>query len=353
MKVWQKYIYKEILISYLFILSISYALYILFDLMIHLKQLHSLSTWHKLVEYYLCMLSKRLHILVSFTILIGSIRTLLKFQFRNELVALLASGISLKKLLQPFIVVSLLAAFCLYANYEFTLPYSLRYITLFEEQEFGKKAPLEAESPLAEIILKDSSKIIYRAYDTALSQFCDVFWVISADKIYYAKTLSCAHEIPKGTAVFEIARNSQGNLEKTHSYKEFVFENMPFQTDILSNSLTATKFQPLSQLTAQCLHLGESYCRAQEVRSAFFFKLCFPLMCLLVFFAPAPYCLRFRKTIPFLMIYLLSIAAFFCFLLLLQASLTLSQNHTIPAWLVIGTPWCVAFYFSLKKYATL
>src|SRR5437667_8529806 len=104
--IWQRYLYKKICMRYFFILFVSYALFILFDLMAHLKHLNHHTSLLKLAKYYLCIFSKRMHILLPFAILIGSIFSLLQFQVRNELVALLAGGIPRKKLMRPFLVVS-------------------------------------------------------------------------------------------------------------------------------------------------------------------------------------------------------------------------------------------------------
>lgn len=356
--IWKRYFYKEIFYTFSFLLTCFYSLYIILDLMAHIKDLRSgstsLLTW---IVYYLCTFSKRLEILLPFTVLIGSIRLLLRLKSRNELVALLASGIPLQTLLRPFLIAAATSAMLLYVNFEFILPKTLPLSTYIQESSFGKTLLIEPNSPLREVILKDSSKIIYRTYNPQLKQFQDVFWIASVDTIYHMKTLSCENSSPTGKMVDLITRDKNGFLQKTDSFDTLLLSSIQFDEQSLKDSITPPRDQSLSQLFSQLMLYTNSQAeRAADIRGNFYFKLLFPLICLLAFIAPTSYCLHFSRESSTFMIYLLSISGLFCFFLLLQMAFVLAKSQFIssqllPSWAIITIPWAVVFYFFGKKYS--
>ncbi|MBS0655410.1 MAG: LptF/LptG family permease [Verrucomicrobia bacterium] len=355
MLIWKKYFYKEIISTALFLLFSFYFLYIVLDLMTHIKDLRAgtttFSTW---ALYYLCTFSRRLDILLPFTVLIASIRILLKLKTRNELVALLASGIPLQTLLRPLLLFSCAATMILYANFEFILPKALPQALFIQESHFGNRSIIEQSTPLREIILKDSSKMIYRTYNPQLKQFQDVFWIASVDTIYHMKSLVC-EPYPTGKMVDLITRDKQGFLQKKTSYDELLLSNMHFDEQSLKNSITPPRDQSLTQLFSQMMLYTHSQSdRAMEIKGNFYFKLTFPLICLLAFVAVAPYCLHFSRTFSPFMTYLLSIGSLFCFFLFLQVLFVLAKGQTayiVPSWAIVTLPWLLAFCFFGKKYA--
>jgi lipopolysaccharide export system permease protein len=61
----------------------------------------------ELARYYLFTFSSRAEILIPFALLIALIKTLCTLNTRNELIALMASGIKLQTLVRPFFYVGL------------------------------------------------------------------------------------------------------------------------------------------------------------------------------------------------------------------------------------------------------
>lgn len=356
MHIWKRYFYKEIVFTFCFLLFCFYALYVSLDLMAHIKDLRTgntaFSTW---ALYYICTFFRRLDILLPFTVLIGSIRILLKLRARNELVALLASGIPLQTLLRPFLLTACSAAMLLYINYEFILPKALPQASFIQESHFGKRSLMEQATPLREIMLKDSSKMIYRTYNPQLKQFQDVFWIASVDTIYHMKNLTCEDATPTGTMIDVIKRDKNGFLQKTASFDQLLLSDMQFDEESLKDSITPPRDQSLTQLFSQMILYTHSQSdRASEIKGNFYFKLTFPLICLLAFVGAAPYCLHFSRTFSPFMTYLISIGSLFCFFLFLQVIFVLAKSQTaqaLPAWLIIALPWAITFCFFGKKYA--
>jgi lipopolysaccharide export system permease protein len=356
MNIWQRYFYKQFIYTILFILFCIYGLYILVDIMAHLKAVtDSKSSFVAWIEYYLATFSKRLDILLPFSLLIASIRTLLTFQLRGELVAMLASGISKQELLKPFLIVAASCSLLLYANYEWVFPAAVSKIAIIQETRFGKDDLEERIEAPKEVMLNDGTKLIYGVYKRKTKEFENVFWICSADNIYHMKTLSVLPDSPpKGLYVDHIERSKEGLLEVIASHETEEFPSMHFDKAALKYSVIPPSEQSLFELLYQSwLYLGSSSSKAAEIKSYFFFRLSIPLLCILTFVATAPFCMRFSRHMPILMIYLVAVAALFCTSLLFQAALSLGKNQLIPSYLTQTIPWAFLGYFFGKRYVTL
>lgn len=355
MSIWKRYFFKEYFITvFSFLLGI-YALYVLVDVMAHLKSVaNKHTTFQTWVEFYLATFSKRLDVLLSFSCLIGAIRTLTQLQSRGELVALLASGISKKTLLTPFLIVSMCCSLLLYANYQWALPSAIPKIESIVETRFGKDELEKEKTTLNEVMLSDGSKIIYSSYHPEKKLFSNVFWVRSVDSIFHIKTLSLEGKTPVGKWVDHIVRSSTGTLENILSQESYEFTEMLFTLESLKNSMIPANEQSLIQLFRESiLYHNSSSPKAAEITTMLFYKLTLPLMCILAFIAPAPFCLRFSRSMPILMIYLIAIASLFCYGLVLQSFFVLGKNQVIAPILAIGLPWAAVGYFFGKKYVEI
>lgn len=350
--IWKRYFYKEIFRTICFLLFGFYALYIVLDLMAHIKDLRagntSFTTW---VTYYLCTFSRRLDVLVPFAVLIGTIRCLISLQTKNELVALLASGVPLRTLFQPFIVAAMLASGILYMNFEWFLPIAQPRAIFIQENDFGKRHFEDSVSPIHEVLLKDASRMFYRSYNPITHQFQDVFWIASLDKVYHMKSLTCEAEKPTGKMVDLLARNANGELERVESYHELKLAQMQFDEESLKNSIMSPRDCSITMLYSQMrLYANSMSERASDVRANFIYKVTFPLLCLLAAIAPSSYCLAFRRHIPQFMIYLVAIGGLFCFFLLVQVALVLAKSQVVPPLLAFGVPWIGAVLGFGKDY---
>lgn len=355
MSIWKRYFYKEFITTIVFILLSIYALYVLVDIMAHLKVAtatkSSYLTW---IEYYLSTFSKRLDILIPFSILIATIRSLYSLQQRGELVAMLASGISRKELLKPFLIVACSCSLLLYANYEWVLPSAISRISTISETRFGKEELEKHTQAPREVMLEDGSKLIYASYRRKDKEFQDVFWIRSVDIMFHMKTLSLNTLPPVGKWVDEIVRNQSGLLESIKYSETYTFDNMHLNIHALKNSVIPPQEQSLLELAKQSLlYFDSTSARASEIKSYLFYRLTLPWMCLLAFIAPAPFCMRFTRTMPILMTYLVAIAGLFCMSLVLQTALSIGKNQLVAPYIAIAIPWLFVSYFFGKRYLQL
>ncbi len=352
--IWERYFYKEILKTFAFLLFGFFAIYIVVDLMTHLKDLRehktALSVW---ITYYLCTLSRRLDVLIPFTVLIGSIRIFLALQQKNELVALLVSGIPMQKLLRPFALSAALMSLLLLANFQFFLPLAQPKALEIQENSFGKKLSPEDTAPIREIFLTDGSRLYFTKFDEQKQEFSDLFWVVSLDKVYHMKQLNCQNPIPTGYGVDKIVRNATGKMVPAGYHDTLLLKDMQIDQNALHLSTQLPKDQSISTLISETLLYGHSTSdRAVDIRSLLIYKLTFPLICLFALFMPAPYCLSFRRDMPHFMIYLLSLGLLFCFFLLLQVAYTLAKSQVLSPSIALGLPWILAggiLMLSLRK----
>ncbi len=226
MKIWERYFLQEIIKVFFLFISCFYILYVLIDFSTHLNSfVRSKGAYTEWMLYYAYTFAKRLTIIIPFALLIASIKTLCSLNVRNELVALLASGISIKRLMRPFLWVGLGCVLFLYITLETIIPYALKGIKRIEDSHFSKFKK-EQSKEIQTLLLKDQSTLIYQGYDTSKDLFYDVYWIRSIDDIYHMKFLLPFVESPTGRFVDHLQRNPQGVLCKTETTNTKIFNEM-------------------------------------------------------------------------------------------------------------------------------
>src|SRR5436190_24088446 len=109
-KIWERYFLKQMLKVFFLFLFCFYGLYVVVDYASHTSALPHHQTQvpgQELIRYYLFVFASRAEILIPFALLIAVIKTLITLNTHQELVALLASGVRLKTLMRPFILMGL------------------------------------------------------------------------------------------------------------------------------------------------------------------------------------------------------------------------------------------------------
>ena len=132
---------REALKVFVLFIVCFYGLYILVDFSSHSTAFHHQVEfrWRELAAYYLSDFIKRVEVIIPFAIMIATIKTLCGLNIHNELVALMASGIKLKTLLKPFVLIGLFFVLLVYLNTEVLLPKALKNIKMIDAYAQGKK----------------------------------------------------------------------------------------------------------------------------------------------------------------------------------------------------------------------
>jgi lipopolysaccharide export system permease protein len=358
LKIWERYFLQEIAKGFFLFIACFYFLYVLIDYSSHAKAFtDSNIPLLDLVNYYLCMFVRRIDLIVPFGLLLASTRTLVSLNLNNELVAMLASGLSLHKLLRPFLFISLIAVLLMCLHQEFLLPASQVHFRLLEDtylKDGARKRRLQ-EQALRDLTLQDDSTLIYQQYDSARREFSSVFWIQSIDEIYRIQTLSLAGGIPQASFVDHLSRQDDGRLTLVDSSDEQSFPQIMINPEAINDLITGPRDQSLSRLWRQLpawtkRHLSE---HDAAVSTFFQYKLAIPWLCLLVIVGPAPFCVRFSRNLRVFFIYALSIFGLITFYLLTDTAIILGENQIVPPLVAGWGPLALFLSFTGWNYARM
>lgn len=332
MKIWERYFIREVMKTFLLLIFSFYALYVLIDYSSRMGVFKALGlTKNQLFYYYLYTFIMRVDILIPFALLIGTIKTVLAANVHRELVALLASGIRLKKILRPFILIGLFFTLLVYVNTEFVVPRARVDLQKMEELRF-LNADRAVSGWVHSLVLKDRSILLYQSYDATSEQFFDVYWIRSLDDLYRIKYLTINPE-PEAFLIDHLTRNSKGQLVQVATYERQIFPQIQFDENI-ADTLRPAHDQSLLQLWRQLHH--EHIDKRAKIQTAFYLKMLMPWLCFLAVLAPLPYCIRFSRNPPQFFIYVLSMFGLVALYLLMNALSTMTQNQVAdPFWALL------------------
>jgi lipopolysaccharide export system permease protein len=350
---WERYFFREILKVFFLFLICFYGLYILIDFSNFSYTFYRQPDfhWKELVKYYLFDFVKRMDVLMPFAIIIATIKTLCNLNIHHELLALLASGISLRRLLRPFVLFGLFCTGLVYLNTEFVLPSALKNIKLIDTFRSRTK---NKESPAVQhVVLEDESVIVFKEYDSAKERFLDAYWILSIDEIYRMKYLYPFEETPLGKHVVHFKRNPQGQLALQEMEENQLFSDIHFNNQTLTDTLSLPQELSMSDLhhkKPSHSHIPSE--KESQILAAFYYKLAMPWLCLLAVIGPAVSCLRFTRLLPVFFIYSGSIFGLVGFYLIMNAALILGSRHVIDPSLAIFVPFSLVMGFFGLRYAT-
>lgn len=351
--IWERYFLRETIKTFTLFLFVFYGLYALIDYSNHATSFkHYHFTILDVLKFYAFEFVTHMDVLIPFAILIACVRTLCSLNTHNELVALMASGIKMKRLLLPFIAFGLFFTAFAYIGSEFLQPMAARYNTQLDHSR--AKAKQKKHLPIQKLILEDNSSVVFQNFDSTTKAFFDVYWIRSVDDIYRIKYLYPYTEIPKGEMVEHLQRNSEGLLLPTETFPELAFNDMHFNKKKLIDSVTSPDSQSLSELRRQ-LPKHDEKINEKEARllTTFHYKLAIPWLCLLAVLAPAPFCVRFSRTLPVFFIYALSIFGLVSLYLVMDAATVLGERQMVAPFLAIWTPFAAFFAFFSWRFNRL
>ena len=348
-KIWQRYLIREIVSFFFLFLGCFYSIYALIDYSLHIQNFmqDTSITFSRIFLYYLFEFIKRADLLIPLAVLVTTIKVLFALNMRGELVALRASGLSLKVILRPFFYLSIALALFHYISNEWILPSSLTFVDQFQEQYWKSSSK---DSHLYTLSLSDQSKLIYQAKDPGKQVLTDVFWVRSADEIWHMKSLCYDLKQPTGFFVDQLKRNSKGHFEKVESFEKYPLD--VFFKGFLENYKIPVSLenQKISTLFKDLVQNRLSPYEYPTALSYFLLKITTPLLSLLVVLAIAPFCISHRRCFPVFLTYALALFGFISFFTLLDAAVILSENETISAFYAILFPFCVCFSLFSYRY---
>lgn len=353
-KIWEKYFLKEVFKIFFLFLFCFFGLYIIIDYASHTSAIGRHQTQipiKDLAVYYFNIFISRAEILIPFALLIAVVKTLCSLNTNHELTALMASGLSIKKLLRPFLSVGLLLTALMYLNEELILPESLTKLKKIEDSHKNAKRRNTPESAVQHLLVEDGSVILYQSYDTAKQALYDAYWIRTTDDIYRIKYLYPYLEIPKGIEVGHFIRQPNGELIQSETVMFQHFPEIQFNPEALHATLTTPDLQSISSLAASMPAGRDEYSEKEsQSLSAFYWKMVIPWLCFLAVIGPIPSCIKFSRTMPVFFIYVFGIFGLLAFYLVLDAAMIVAKRQVLEPFWAIVFPFLAVFAFLSFRY---
>jgi lipopolysaccharide export system permease protein len=354
--IWERYLFREILKVFFLFLGCFFFLYSILDYSLHMQDFLVDKHIHlsHLLIYYFYQFIKRSDLLIPLALLIATLKVLFHLNGRGELVALQASGLSLKRILRPFFILALMCTLFNCISMEFLLPSSLIFLENFRKSHFKHYSNGNRKEPLHVTYLKDSSKIVYQSEDKDKELYFDVFWIRSADDIWRMKYLSTNPEQPIGYYVDHIVCSPGGIFEKVASFEKYTFPSFRLQPDPTGKGYIPIENRKPSELFRLLLHKKTTTTLERpQVLTHFLHKCTLPFLSFLVVIAAAPYCFRHSRSLPVFFTYALALFAFVAFSALIHSALVLGESQVLSAYIAILLPFALCFLgFGLKFVKT-
>lgn len=354
LKLWERYFLRELAkVFFLFIFGF-YFLYMLIDYTSRTGSLlGSTVTLSELALYYALTFLKRIDLLVPFGLMVGTIRALISFNIHHELVALLAGGIPLKRLLRPFLIAGFGCAALLYLNFQVLAPMAWSKIQQMEDRHSSVEGSRASRS-IQDVTLNDGSFLLCQSYDSSRHFFFDTYWIRSVDEVWRIKYLHLGGETPIGNYVDHLARNAEGEFQLVDSFEERELTEMQFDEENLEAALLSPEELSLTQMwQRRPTHSREYNDKEASLLARFYARLAMPMLCILAVMAPAGFCVQFSRQVPVLMIYILSVIGIVTFYLIMDATLVIARAQVLPPLLAIFSPYALYLWLFGRRYARL
>lgn len=348
--IWERYFYRQLFKSAALFLLIFYGLYVLIDYSSHLSGVHYHHSKLKIKEFiihYLSEFSGRADILIPFALLIGTIHTLCQLNVHSELVALLASGISLHRLLRPFLMIGFGGVLFLYVNNELILPKALKNISHLGTKYAQKKAKSLGQLKANTLQLKNGGVMVYREFDPVSRQFFEVYYLPSLSDIWRIEVL----DQQKGS-LCDHFKAEKGILTYQNSYASFSFPELLIDEKQLSETIAQNLELPLSTLIQEAPKesLALENEKAARNLTALYQKLALPWLALIAIIGPAPNLLRFSRQLPIFFIFALGIFGLVAIYLIMDAAILLGERQVLSPSIAIFGPMGFFISFFLYRY---
>ena len=328
MKLWQSYFVKKFLKLFLFSLLNCFLLYSLVEYSMHMNDFFKGHDWQvsEIFLHYLTQFLKRLDFLFPVALLLSVVHTLTILNRENQWLVLQIAGLSSRKLVHPFLIISFCCSGILYANSEYFLPHLLKKGSA--RVFFSSHALRGTDRQCHVLPVKDNSKIFYRLFEPKKQLFSDVFWVKNFDEIWRIKYLTVELPYPVAEFADHLMRNHQGNLEKVESFERIPIKELSFssheQFRVDLEELTSFSRKGIVHLYKNLDHFSKRSCYRSKILAVLTFRVCIPLISPLLIIALAPFCLIYRDRRAAVWIYGVGLFSLFTFYTLSDAMLILN-----------------------------
>lgn len=352
---WFCYLFKKHILLFAACFFLLFTLFVITDLMIHVKDIFDPKTEPNLLfHYYVALFSRRFDALILFSLVTSSTIFFTSLSKKNELIPLLNAGLSMKRQSIPFFCVAFLAMSAMWMNSQYLYPTALQKHEYIEKTSFGKEkeeAPTSLQERMGTIYLRDGSKLFFLQNDVATRRLFDVFWLPHHNTVFHIEELSYLNPlVPQGKLIDVVERDSAGIVIKTETHLARALPEIRLSEEDVMMASTPTRYMSIEQLFTMSVRMHRSTStRSHDIFITFLLKMLNPLTCLLAIAVPIPYCFSFRKGKHPVLLLFFFLAALFIFQLVIQLSTVLAHIPAMPSVLVLLLPWVGALFFSFRK----
>ncbi len=340
------------------IILLSYTLFVIADMVGHLKDILDPKTSKKLwLTYYAAMFSRRFDILVPFSAGIAATLIFFRATHENIIIPLLSSGLSLRKFLLPFILGGFVYTTLSWINFEYCYPIALHKHLSIIDTDFGREKPKEDDTKkLGVIMLPHGERLFFKEHVKKKALLKDVFWVISRDKVCHIEELHYSigeEKTPPRALRIEY-------YERDENSGDFSLSIMKTEEDLSSLSITGEQIaiataQPREISLSDLYMITNSYGnskteRANETKIALITKLMNPLLSIFAVLLAAFVSLHFdRRSVSLSRSLGILIAALFTTQVIIQATTALARSPFVPTTFILLLPWGILLYLTLRQ----
>lgn len=347
---YQRHLLKKISWNFLAVIFSLFFLYSLIDYSIHMQDFleGEKIRFLKLIAYYGFEFIKRSELLIPLSFLIATIHTLTHMNAAKELVALIASGISIRSIVKPLWILALALSFFQLTSQQYIQPKARTYLDTFKYKHIKSVKRSRASAPFYMLYLADGSRLFY--LKKADGVYSDVIWYRSFNEIWRMKKLYEKRDVNIGYFVDVIERTSNGFMEKTTSFKETTLPILDLSKASLYKSAVPAENLSLVNLLENIQEANPFLYSKNELKTEFYSKIFSSFLPLWVLLAIIPTCIIYRRYVPIFVIYSLSIFLFLAFKTMVDSLKIIGIHNVLAPLFAIGVPYALLFVFFLRKY---
>ncbi len=344
MRLWEKYIFSQLLKIFLFFLFCLLSVYIIADLSVHSTRFYGKPTFSDISLYYLRIFATLMDLFLSLSFLLAILRVLFQMSGQGEFVALQMAGLSKKKLMRPFFLLAFFLSILGYVNSQWFAPHAREVTEGFYKPHKKKTKATRVYS----LSLEDESELVYQNFDKDKQEMFDVFWVKNPQDIWHMKYLQL--ESLTGRFVHHFTRNENQQLEKTESFALKELPEFRWNKEAILHKFIPFDQRPISTLFFQALN---DSAEKAAIFTHLLYKLLVPLVPFFTLFAIAPISVYFSRYRPLLLIAASAIFGLISLKVILDGMLLLGETQVLPAWVAIGGPIALLLFFSLPRFVKM
>ncbi|MDN3504696.1 MAG: LptF/LptG family permease [Rhabdochlamydiaceae bacterium] len=334
-----KYIVNLMLKRFFTLLSLFYLTYVIFDLSINISHLSEHASLSKIVLYYLFNFIKRVDLLIPLSLMFTTINVLTTLNIHNELLAFQTTGRTIKRIVKPIIVMSIVCSLFVLACYQSAFPHAQSFIDGVKHNNSEQARLIGKKNLIHTISYDNGSKLLFSDHNFESKTIRDAYFIISSNDIWHFKELKEINNEIYGYFVDHMKKNSNGVLQNIDSFPKLKvsFINSPLF------SLTDQEKEPFENYSITALFTkflrpyDSNNKQYHEISTQLFSKLSMPWFSLLIALAVIPFCTKFSRMHKNYFIYTLSLLGFVSFFTITDACVILGENNILsPALAVFG-----------------